>query len=96
MSDTPFFDKMNDDRETFYTGGSAGDPNTLFQVEPSKKPQRKVVGATVGSGVGFAIAVVITWVLGMFGVETPEEVQNAFGVILVAGLTFVGGYWTRD
>lgn len=96
MSDTPFFDELNDKRDTFNTEGAAGDPDSYFTVEPDKTPKRKVVAATVSSGAGFAVAIVITWILGMFNVEVPEEVQNAFGIIIVTAATFVGGYWTKD
>lgn len=89
MSDTPFYDNINNKSNTF-------PEDVAEQSEPSKTPERKVVGATIGSGVGFAIALIIAWVLGMFGVDVPPEVENAFGIIIVAGLTFVGGYWTRN
>lgn len=93
MSDNPIFDDVNKDHNTFPT---FDDVNKDHSVEESKAPKAKVVGATVGSGVGFALAVILSWVLAMFGIDTPSEVRDAFGIVLVAGLTFIGGYYTKE
>lgn len=66
-------------------------------LEESNKPQAKVVGATVGAGVGSAIGEVVTWIVeASAGIDIPANVELAIGVILTAGLAFVGGYWTRN
>lgn len=63
----------------------------------SKVPNAKVVSATVGAGVGSALATIIVWVVNVStGVDVPEAVELASGVVLTAGLAFVGGYWKRD
>lgn len=62
----------------------------------SGKPQPKIVAATVGAGVGSALATVVVWVVGaVTAVAVPEAVELALGVILTAALAFVGGYWKR-
>ena len=61
------------------------------------KPQPKVVAATVGAGVGSAIGEIATWIIEAFAhVDIPTNVELAIGVVLTAGLAFVGGYWKKN
>lgn len=63
----------------------------------SAKPQPKVVAATVGAGVGSALATITAWITEtLTGVAIPGEVELALGVVLTAGLAFVGGYWKKN
>lgn len=63
---------------------------------PSNVPTPKVVAATVGAGVGSALATILVWVLNVAtGVDVPEAVELASGVVLTAGLAFVGGFWKK-
>lgn len=91
MSDTPFFDEQNEAHGTF--------PEEL-PVEPetpSKVPQPKVIAATTGAGVGVALGTVITWIVeASAGIDIPDGVELAIGVIFTAGLAFVGGYWKKN
>lgn len=89
MSDTPFFDEVNEVHETF--------PAELETVDdPSKTPKPKVIAATGGAAVGGALALLTAWILGMFGVDVPGEVQGAFTVLFSTALAFVGGYWAAE
>lgn len=56
--------------------------------QPTGTPTNKVAAA----GIGGAIAVVLVWVTGLFGVDMPGEVAAAFTVILA----FAAGYFTRE
>lgn len=63
----------------------------------SAAPQPKVVAATVGAGVGSAIATIVVWVVSVTtGLEVPEAVELAGGVVLTAGLAFIGGYFKKN
>lgn len=63
----------------------------------SAKPQPKVVAATVGAGVGSAVATIVVWIVNISAaVEVPEGVELALGIVLTAALAFVGGYWKKQ
>lgn len=50
------------------------------------------VASKVGAGaLGGAVAVVLVWVAGQFGLEAPPEVSVAFGTIL----SFTFGYFAK-
>lgn len=51
-------------------------------------PTSKVTAA----GVGGAVAVLISWVLGLFGIDLPPEAAAAIALLLSAG----AGYVTRE
>ena len=63
--------------------------------EPTgKKIGTTTMGATAGTGLAGAAAVVLVWVLGECGVDVPTEVAAALAV-LIGGLgTLVGGKLT--
>jgi hypothetical protein len=64
---------------------------------PSKTPQPKVVAATVGAGVGSAIGEIITWAVEATAqIDIPSNVELAIGVVLTAGLAFIGGYFKKN
>lgn len=109
MSDTPMFDKFESRDsenqlqrkviEQITIANYSGAADTLAEldpVEPSAQPQPKVLAATAGSAVGGAAALLLAWILGMFGVMVPGEVQGAVSILLVAAGTFVAGYWKRN
>lgn len=52
------------------------------------RPTRKV-GA---GGIGGAVAIIIVWVVGLFGVDVPAEVAAAFGTLG----SFVAGWATSE
>lgn len=54
----------------------------------SKTPTSKVTAASVGG----AVAVLIAWVLGLFGIDLPAEAAAAIALLLSAG----AGYATRE
>lgn len=81
MSNTPIFDKLNQPEP----------------AEPDRTPRPKVVAATVGAGVGSAVAEIIVWVTETAAhIDIPESVEFAVGVVITAGLAFVAGYWKSD
>lgn len=81
MSDTPIFDNVDAERA----------------AEPSKAPQPKVVAATVGAGVGSAVGEIVVWIVeASAAIDIPANVELAIGVVLTAGLAFVGGYWKKN
>lgn len=85
MDNTPIYDNMSNEPEH--------EPRT----PETGAPEPKVVAATVGAGVGSALATVVVWLTGAIsGVVVPEAVELAVGVILTAALAFVGGYWKRS
>lgn len=51
--------------------------------------------ATAGTGVAGAAAVVIVWILGMFGIEVTTEVAAAIAVLIGAIGTIIGGKIVR-
>ena len=51
-------------------------------------PTPKVAAA----GVSGAVAIILVWIAGLFGLEVPAEVAAAVAAILA----FAGGYLTRD
>ena len=77
--------------------------NLRYPNEPDPKPKKndttprpKVVAATVGAGVGSALATVLSWAVEASAhIDIPAEVELAFGVVLTAGLAFIGGYFKR-
>lgn len=105
MSDSPIYDDMkNAENEPIYRGvikpepiigPITGENDTVNQ--PSSKPQAKVVAATVGAGVGSATGEVLVWIIeASAGIDIPNNVEFAIGVILTAGLAFIGGYFKRN
>lgn len=60
--------------------------------EPTgKKIGTTTMGATAGTGLAGAAAVVLVWVLTVCGVEVPEEVAAALAVLIGGVGTLVGG-----
>lgn len=69
---------------------------TDAEGNPTQTPQPKVIAATVGAGVGTALGVIAVWAFeATTGTDVPEGVELAVGVVLTAGLAFVGGYFKR-
>lgn len=65
--------------------------------EPSKAPQPKVVAATIGGGVGTAVATIANWIIeASLNIDIPNEVELAVGVVLTAGLAFAAGYIKKN
>jgi len=63
---------------------------------PTAVPQPKVIAATAGAGVGAAAATVIIWIIeATIGVDIPEGVELAGGVLLTAAVSFAAGYLRR-
>lgn len=58
----------------------------MSKVEP------KVAAATVGAGTGALLGIVIAWGAAQAGVSMDENVANALGTLLVAGLSAVGSF----
>jgi hypothetical protein len=73
-------------------------PHTRNEAkQQSNKPQPKVVAATIGAGVGAAASVIAVWIVEQsFKITVPEEVKFSAGVVLSAGLTFIGGYFKTN
>lgn len=95
MSDTPIFDEI--DKPTPIYGSITGENTVVEDQKPSAKPQPKVVAATVGAGVGSAIGEIITWAIeATANIDIPSNVEFAIGVVLTAGLAFVGGYFKKN
>lgn len=64
-------------------------------TEPTgKKIGSTTVGATAGTGLAGAAAVVLVWVLGEVGVDVPTEVAAALAVLIGGIGTLVGGKLT--
>lgn len=49
-------------------------------------------GASAGTGVAGALAVVLVWLLSEVGVDVPSEVSAAIAVLIAGVGTLVGGY----
>ena len=54
----------------------------------------KVAAATVGAGIGSAVADLIVWGLRSHGVVVPDNVAQDLDVIVSALISFVSGYYT--
>jgi uncharacterized membrane protein YfbV (UPF0208 family) len=54
------------------------------------KPSNSTIA---GVGIGVPLAIIVAWILTLFGVVMPPEVQTALGAILspIAGYFFIGG-----
>jgi hypothetical protein len=64
--------------------------------QPTATPQPKVVAATIGAGVGTALGIIGVWAFeASTGIDVPEGVELSVGVVVTAGLAFVGGYFKR-
>ena len=60
---------------------------------PSAAPHSKVVGATVGSGVGGAVAILVIWALSTYGhVTLPDSVWSSITLIISTIAAFAIGY----
>lgn len=63
---------------------------------PTRRPQPKVVAATIGSGVAGAFTTVGVYVFeSLSGVDLPGVVEGALFVLVGAVATFVAGYVKR-
>lgn len=63
--------------------------------EPTgKKIGTTTVGATAGTGLAGAAAVVLVWILGEVGVDVPTEVAAALAVLIGGVGTLIGGKLT--
>lgn len=104
MNDTPIFDSNADKAAEAKRRALKQEINDSYAkyaetdgVVTDNRPTPKVWSATVGAGVGSALATIIVWVVNVAtGVDVPETVELASGVVLTAGLAFVGGHWKRD
>lgn len=64
---------------------------------PSSRPQKKVVAATAGAGIGAAVSVVLVWAIeASANIDIPESVELAIPIIIGTALTFVAGYFKRN
>lgn len=82
MNDTPIFTDVD---------------RAYAEPPVNKTPEKKVVAATVGGGVGVAIGEIVTWIVeATTQIDIPAGVELAIGVVFTAGLAFVGGYWKRN
>ena len=64
--------------------------------QPTATPQPKVYAATVGAGVGTAISTIGIWIIeASAGIDIPAPVELSIGVVVTAGLAFLGGYLKR-
>jgi hypothetical protein len=69
---------------------------TDAQGHPTSHVQPKVAAATVGSGVGAALSIVLGWVLeASLRIDIPEAVELAGGIVITAALTLLAGYLKR-
>jgi hypothetical protein len=68
-----------------------------YRESISLTPQPKVIAATVGAGVGFALGEIGTWVIETaFVIDIPANVEQAIGLVLTAGIAFLGGYFKKN
>lgn len=59
----------------------------------NQKINPKVTYATGGAAVGSAVSTVAVWVVeATAGIDVPEQVELALGVIIAAGLAFLAGW----
>lgn len=65
-------------------------------MNDQQKINPKVTYATGGAAVGSAISTVAVWIVeASAGLDVPEQVELAIGVILTAGLAFLAGWVKR-
>lgn len=72
-------------------------PMTRAEARDASKINPKVTFAAGGAAVGSAVATVAVWAVeATAGIDVPQEVELALGVILTAGLAFVSGWFKRQ
>ncbi len=85
-NETPIYDKV-----------MSGNVPTVEKNVPSAVPQPKVYAATVGAGVGSALATIaVWWVEFVYQIDIPNEVALSIGVVVTGGLAFIGGYFKKN
>ena len=57
-------------------------------------PARKVTAATAGSGVAGAVAALLIWLLGQYGIIIPPDLQPYIVIIIGAVGALLSGYFT--
>lgn len=71
-------------------------PQTRAEARASRNVNPKVTYAAGGAAVGSAVSTIAVWIINATaGVTVPQEVELALGVVLTAGLAFVGGWYKR-
>lgn len=89
MSDSPIFDNI--DKPAPIYGHLTGDNKT---VKPSKRPEKKVIAATVGAGVGPAVSAIGVYIIeAVAGIDIPNDIESSIAIVVSAGLAFVAGYF---
>jgi hypothetical protein len=65
--------------------------------QPSKRPQPKVIAATIGAPVGVAVAEIGIWLTETATkIDIPATIETSITVVVSAGLAFVAGYFKRN
>lgn len=65
-------------------------------MTPHNPISPKVKAGAGGGGAGFMLAIILVWILTMFGVEVPGEVGSAIGSLLSTGLGALSAYVKKD
>ncbi len=73
-------------------------PLPAGSFSPTSAPKNKVIAATGGAAVGSALAVILTWILGLIlgklNITITNDVSSAFEVIFTSAATLAAGYYT--
>lgn len=56
---------------------------------------RVTAAATTGGAAGYAAATVIVWVLSVAGLQVPDAVADALGLLITAAASLIGGWLIR-
>lgn len=56
----------------------------------------KVAASAGGGGAGFALAIILVWILTANGIEVPAEVGASIGSLLSLGLGTAAAWFKRD
>jgi hypothetical protein len=56
---------------------------------------KTAVGATFG-GIGGSLSLIVAWILSLYGITVPSDVQGAISCIATIAFGFVGSYFAPN
>lgn len=65
------------------------------QTTTPRKVGRVTAAATTGSAAGYAAATVLVWLLSVAGLEVPDPVADALGLLITVAATIIGGWLVK-
>lgn len=102
MSETPFYDQIAAEFDAAEFTERAPDmadhraPDEDDSSTTERAPVNpKVIAAGISAGSAAAAVVILVWILGMFGVDVPPNVESALTTLIPGVAAGVGGWIKR-